>query len=78
MVPKFDQVAVFQAIAVRNGLLGSIYMSRSLSLTADRETAAPWPCSHSLHLRVTQLCLCGLSLYQEDTSCLSVLLNSKS
>lgn len=35
------------------------------------------PC-HSLHFRVTQLCLPWLSLYQEDTSCSSVLLNSKS
>lgn len=87
MVPKLNQVAMFQAVAVRKwslepvpSFLRSVYMSKSLSLTAPRGTAACWPWhpAHSLHFRVTQLCLHGLSLYQEDTSCLSVLLNSTS
>lgn len=87
MVPKFNQVAMFQAVAVRKwslepalSFLRSIYTSKSLSLSAHRERAACWPWhpAHSLHFRVTQLCLCWLSLYQEDTSCSSVLLNSKS
>lgn len=87
MVPKFNQVAMFQAVAVRKwslepapSFLRSTYTSKSLSLPAHRLWAACWPWhpAHSLHFRVTRLCLRRLSLYQEDTSCSSVLLNSKS
>lgn len=66
MVPKFNQVAMFQAVAVSKeslepapSFLHSIYSSQSLSLTARREIAACWPWhpAHNLHFRATQLCL---------------------
>lgn len=81
MVPRFSQVAVRKwSLEPAPSFLRSIYTSKSLSLTAPRGTAVCWPWhhAHSLHFRVTQLCLPWLALYQEDTSCSSVLLNSRS